>query len=128
MKNKFMFLIMRVSLGVVFLLFGIGKFRNDLWAETIRTMDFFTKLPWSVNISVVLVGIMEILTGGALIIGIFTRFFAAAAAFQLIAILILLRFEEIRDIGLLGMAICMAIVKEDSFGVDWSLKKRRGGT
>lgn len=117
MKNKIVFLFMRVSLGLVFLIFGIGKFRNDIWAETIKTMDFFTRLPWDVNISVALIGITEILTGVALIIGLFARFFAAAAAAQLIGILILLKFQETRDIGLLGMAIYMTIVNDDFFAI-----------
>jgi len=56
MKNNFVSLIMRISLGTVFLMFGIGKFRNDIWAETIKGMDFFLKLPWNVNISVVVIG------------------------------------------------------------------------
>ncbi len=56
MKNKLAFLAMRVTLGIVFLIFGIGKFRHDIWAETIKGMDFFLKLPWNVNISVVVIG------------------------------------------------------------------------
>ncbi len=127
MKNKIAFLAMRVSLGLVFLIFGIGKFKNDLWAETIRTMDFFTRLPWDVNIPVALIGIAEMLTGAALIIGLFTRFFAAIAAAQLIGILILLKFQETRDIGLLGMAIYMAIVSNDFFAIDWLWRKNKGG-
>lgn len=119
---------MRVGLGIVFFTFGIGKFSNDIWVETIRNMDFFIRLPWNVNISVALVGITEVLTGAALIIGLFTRFFAFAATAQLIGILILLKFGETRDIGLLGMALYMALIKEDSFGVDWLWKKvRKGG-
>ena len=83
MKNKLAFLVMRVSLGLVFLIFGIGKFQNDIWAETIRSMDFFIRLPWDINISVVFIGITEILTGAALIIGLFTRFFSALVLAQL---------------------------------------------
>lgn len=127
MKNKLAFLAMRVSLGIVFLIFGIGKFRNDIWVETIRTMDFFTRLPWDVDISVALIGITEILTGAALIIGLFRRFFAAAAAAQLIGILILLKFQETRDIGLLGMAIYMAIVNNDFFAIGRLWRKSKGG-
>lgn len=127
MKNKVVFSVMRVSLGIVFLIFGIGKIKNDIWAETISTMDFFIRLPWNVNISVVLIGITEILTGTALIIGLFTRFFAAIAAAQLIGILILLKFQETRDIGLLGMAIYMAIVDNGTFSIDrlWRKGKER---
>ena len=126
MKNKLAFLVMRVALGVVFLIFGIGKFRNDIWVETIKAMDFFIKLPWDVNISIALIGIIEILTGLALIIGLFTRLFAALAVVQLIGILILLRFEEVRDIGLLGMAIYMTIIRNDAFTVDWLWRKNQG--
>lgn len=125
MKNKFTFLIIRISLGIVFLVFGIGKFKNDIWAETIKTMDFFLRLPWDVNISVVLIGVTEILTGIALIVGLFTRFFATLATAQLIGILILLKFQETRDIGLLGMAIYIAIADNDSFGVDNLWKKHK---
>jgi uncharacterized membrane protein YphA (DoxX/SURF4 family) len=128
MKNKLAFLAIRVTLGIVFLLFGIGKFRNDIWAETMRTMDFFIRLPWNVNISVALVGITEILTGLALIIGLFTRFFAAVAAAQLIGILILLKFQETRDIGLLGMAIYITMVNEDYLAIDRLWRKSKGGS
>ncbi len=127
MKNKLAFLAMRVALGIVFLIFGIGKFKNDLWAETIKTMDFFLRLPWDVNISVALVGITEILTGAALIIGLFTRFFAAVAAAQLIGILILLKFQETRDIGLLGMAIYMVMVDNSVFAIDRLWRKNKRG-
>ena len=100
------------------MIFGIGKFTNDGWAQTIRSMDFFLKLPWDVNFSVFLIGIMEVSTGTALIVGLFTRFFALLAALQLCAILILLRFEEVRDIGLLGAAIFIAVVPDDFFSLE----------
>jgi uncharacterized membrane protein YphA (DoxX/SURF4 family) len=90
-------------------------------------MDFFTRLPWNVNVSVILIGLIEILTGIGLIAGLFTRLVATMAVVQLMGILFLLKFEEIRDIGLLGMAIYIAISDEDSFGVNWFLKKRKGG-
>ncbi len=127
MKNKVAFLITRVGLGAVFLLFGIGKFRNDIWAETIKSMDFFLKLPWDVNISVLLIGLLEVLTGIALIVGLSTRFFAAIAAAQLFGILVLFKFEETRDIGLLGAAIYMVLVRDESLSIGWLWKKRKGG-
>ena len=110
------------------MVFGIGKFRGDIWAETIKGMDFFLKLPWNVSISVYLIGALEVLTGVALIIGLFTRFFATLAVTQLIGILILLKFEEARDIGLLGMAIYMAIVENDAFAIDGLWRKGKGRT
>jgi len=109
-------IILRASLGVVFLLFGIGKFQNDIWAQTIRGMSFFLKLPWNINISIFLIGMSEVEIGLALICGLFTRFFAALAALELLGILILLRFAEARDIGLLGMAVYLAMVRNNGFG------------
>lgn len=116
---------MRTSIGIVFLLFGIGKLRNDVWAETIKTMDFFLKLPWGVNLSVLVIGIVEMATGVSLIIGLFTRFFASLAALQLLGIVILLKFEEIRDIGLLGAVVYMAFAKNDALSVDRFLTKQK---
>ena len=128
MLQKIAFLIMRVSIGLVFLLFGIGKLNNDIWAQTIKTMDIFVHLPWDVNYTVILIGISEIITGVCLISGLFTRIFAAIAALQLAMILVLLKFEETRDFGLLGAAVYMSLVKNESWGVDWYIGKVKGGS
>ncbi len=123
MREKIALTILRIGLGVVFLIFGIGKFRNDLWAQTIRNMDFFLSLPWSVNISIFFIGVLEVLTGISLIIGFFTRFFALLAVLELAGILVLLNFQEVRDIGLMGIAVFFAVKKNDSLGVDYIFKK-----
>ncbi|UCC95616.1 MAG: DoxX family protein [Candidatus Omnitrophota bacterium] len=125
MKKKIAFFILRVGLGVVFLIFGIGKLQGDIWAQTMSTMDFFKNLPWDVNISIYGVGILEILTGIFLIIGLFVRIAASVAALQLIGILILLQFQEIRDIGLLGAAVFLSVRRDDSFGIGWVIKEIR---
>ncbi|MCK5215992.1 MAG: DoxX family protein [Candidatus Omnitrophica bacterium] len=116
MKDKIAFTILRVGLGVVFLIFGIGKFQDDIWAQTIRSMEVFQGLPWDVGITVFLVGVSEVVAGTFLILGVFTRIFSAIASLQLLVILFLLQFQEIRDFGLLGAAIYMALVKDESFG------------
>jgi len=117
MKHKIAYFILRLSLGAIFLTFGIGKFQNDYWARTIKAMEFFINLPWDVTLSVVLVGILEVVTGSFLILGLFTRFFSAMAVLQLIVILFLLRFQEVRDIGLLGVAIYLALVRDEAFSI-----------
>ncbi len=119
MKNKIAFFVLRVSLGIVFLAFGIGKFQGDVWAQTIKGMEIFQHLPWSVDITVLMIAISEVITGTFLILGVFTRLISAIAAGQLFTILFLLQFQETRDIGLLGMAVYMALVKDESFGVMW---------
>ncbi|MFW5915736.1 MAG: DoxX family membrane protein [Planctomycetota bacterium] len=112
-------------MGVVFLIFAIGKFQNDIWAQTMRNMTFFQSLPWNPDISVIVVGILEVVVAAGLICGLFTRLFSAAAALQLLAILILLKFQPIRDIGLLGMAIYMAFAGHDFAGLGQLLRRNR---
>jgi uncharacterized membrane protein YphA (DoxX/SURF4 family) len=123
-KHKIALLLLRFTLGAVFLIFGVGKFQNDIWAQTIRNMDLFQRLPWSLDLTVFLIGITETITGAGLIFGIFTRFFAAIAAVQLLGILILLKFEETRDIGLRGAAIYLALVGDDTWGLGHILKRK----
>ena len=126
MRNNIAYLILRAGIGIVFLIFGIGKFRNDIWAETIKNMDFFAKLPWDVNVSVFAVGTLEIVTAAALITGFFTRFFSIIASLELVGILILLNFQETRDVGLLAATIYLALKKDDNiFSLDSILEHRR---
>jgi len=130
MLQKISFLIMRVSIGLVFLLFGIGKLNNDIWAQTIKAMDVFQHFPWDVNYMVILIGISEITTGICLMVGLYTRIFAAVAALQLATILVLLKFGETRDIGLWGATVYMVLAGHDSWGMDEylrSMKSSLGG-
>ncbi len=127
MIERIAFLIMRIGLGVVFLVFGIGKFQNDVWVHTIRHMDFFIKAPWSVDASIVLIGVSEVVIGMCLITGVFRRFFAGLAAIELLGILVLLNFGEIRDVGLLGLALYLAVAKNDFFSLSglWPSQAKR---
>jgi len=124
MKDKIAVLILRISIGVVFAFFGFRKFQNDIWAQTIKSMDFFQNLPWGEDLSVIIIGLTEVITGVALILGIFTRFFSAIASLQLIGILTLLRFQQIRDVGLLGATIYLSLTKNDTFRLDRFFKAK----
>ncbi|MCF7916774.1 MAG: DoxX family protein [Candidatus Omnitrophica bacterium] len=124
MNHKIAILVLRVSLGVVFLIFGIGKFQNDLWAQTIKSMEIFQNLPWEISISIFAIGILEVAIGLLLIVGLFTRLAAGLAILSLLIILCLLSFQEIRDIGLLGAAVYLLIAKEKVWGIDWLIRKR----
>ena len=64
---------LRLGPGGVFLLFGTGKFQNDIWAQTIRNMAFFEAMPWTTDTSVVLAGILELVVAAGLILGIWLR-------------------------------------------------------
>lgn len=114
-------LLMRLGLGVVFLFFGIGKFRNDEWALMMHSMDFFQTLPWKVEVSILISGILEVATGACLLAGFYLRLAALLAACQLSAILVLLGYQEIfeiRDIGLLAMAISIAVSPRTGWRLD----------
>ncbi|MFH0877547.1 MAG: DoxX family protein [Candidatus Omnitrophota bacterium] len=120
-KNEVSVLVLRLGLGIVFLVFGIGKFRGDEWAQTMQNMAFFSYLPWSVNASIALAGAAEIITGCCLIAGLFLCFFSWIAACQIVAILILLFVQdivEIRDFGLLAMAVALALSPPDRLSLD----------
>lgn len=125
MRKKIIYLFLRVSLGAVFLIFGMGKFDNDVWAKTIQNMAFFRSLPWDAHVSVILVGATEVATGVALILGFSTRFFACIASIMLLGIILLLQLQEIRDIGLLGAAFYLAMENDNSWGISRLLKKKK---
>ncbi|MDP8266392.1 MAG: DoxX family protein [Candidatus Aceula meridiana] len=108
MKNKIAFIILRASLGIVFLIFGIGKFTGDYWARSMEAMPVVQAMPWPAQYSVWGLGAVETLTALLLISGLWLRPAAIAAALQLAAILIALQFQEIRDIALLGVAVFLA--------------------
>ncbi len=118
-------LVLRLSLGVVFLIFGVGKFHHDYWARTIESMELFQRLPWNPQLSVKLIGGLEVATGVALILGLGTRLMSGLAALQLLAILILLQFQEIRDMALLAQAIYLMVQKEAGVGIDWIWQQKR---
>jgi len=126
-KNKIAFFVLRFGIGLVFLIFGIGKLQNDYWARTMATMSFFKGLPWPVGVSVNAVGVIEIAVGVGLMAGVLRRACAVVAACMLTGILVLFEFQEIRDIGLLAAAVYMSLVHDDSWGIDWFFcnKKRK---
>lgn len=122
-KNAIGLLVLRVSLGVVFIVFGIGKLQHDYWARSIETMAFFQRLPFTPAVWVTLIGAMEVLTGVGLVLGAGTRIFASLAILQLLGILILLHFQEIRDIGLLGAALYLACTPHIPYSIDGVLAR-----
>ena len=100
---------LRLGLGIVFLIFGIGKLRQDIWFATMKSMHMFSMFGSQINYFIYFVGIVEIVIGISLVMGLFTRFFALLAALELVSILILASFWKIRDIALLAAAISLII-------------------
>jgi uncharacterized membrane protein YphA (DoxX/SURF4 family) len=103
-------IILRLGLGIVFLFFGIGKLRQDVWFHTIKNMQVFGFFGGGIEYFIYLIGLVEILIALFLIIGKYIRFFSALAALHILVILILIKFGEIRDVGLLAMAVYLALM------------------
>ena len=110
--------ILRLGLGVVFLFFGVGKFLGDVWAQTIPNFSLIQMLPLSAHTIVIIIGSSEVIIGGLLIVGLFTRWVALAASVELIIILLLLNFSEIRDIGLLAGFLSLVFTGSSFLSLD----------
>ncbi|HLC55017.1 MAG TPA: DoxX family membrane protein [Candidatus Nanoarchaeia archaeon] len=117
------FFLVRLGLGIVFLVFGIGKFSSDIWAGTMRNLPALQSLPLSIDVLVMLAGIVEVIISLLLILGLFTRAAAFAASLWLAAIIILLQFSEVREIALLASAIGLALAGSSFLSLDSLLKR-----
>jgi len=116
--DKYSTLALRLGLAIVFIYFGIGKLMHDIWFETIKAMPLFSFFGSGIDYFIYSIGVIEITIGLALMIGFKTKIFAALASLQLITILILLKFGEIRDIGLLAASIALFFSGSDFLSLD----------
>src|SRR3989338_764111 len=116
--NKYSTVALRIGLGIVFVYFGLGKMMHDIWFETIKAMPVFAFIGGGIDYFIYAVGVVEIITGLMLFVGYKIKFFAALASLQLITILILLKFGEIRDIGLLAASLALFFSGSDQAGAD----------
>jgi thiosulfate dehydrogenase (quinone) large subunit len=83
------YLLLRLTLGGVFLFYGIGKLRMGLGAFNLRLVDRFeaSLLPaWSVSAFAWVLPFVEVAVGGLLILGLFTRWALLAAGVLMAAL------------------------------------------
>ena len=112
--KRHQYLILRLGLGIVFLIFSIGKFRNDIWVQTIKSLPILQSLiPFSLDTLVILIGISEVIIALLLILGFFTRVAAFFALVELVIIFFLLKFQEVREIGLIAMALVLLLERSE---------------
>ncbi len=109
--------LLRVGIGITFLLIGIDQFLHPQrwygylapWAETLLAVTpekfFFYN------------AVFDAALGVLLIVGIFTRLFALVAALHLVGVLANIGYSEIaaRDIGLLFAALALACYKKTRY-------------
>ena len=118
--QSFIPIVLRATLGAVFLLFGIDKFRHpDRWVYWVPQWvgDYIDPSTF-----IFLGGIFETLIAVLLISGLFTRLAALASALFFISVLVFIGADDTttRDIGLLGEALALIL----SGGGKWSLDGR----
>lgn len=121
-------LILRISLGLVFLFFGLGKFKGDAYAKTTKSLQIVKSLPILPDTTVLLIGSLEILIAILLLLGLYTRLASLLASLHLISILSifgLTNIDILRDIGLLGAAISLFLTGSEFFCLDNLLKKNK---
>ncbi len=121
--------ILRFGVGVVFLSFGVGKL--------IRSTDWILFIPswltnflahhrgFTVQTFLHFQGIAEVLIGFQLILGVLTRWTAAAAAVTLLLIIYSIGFDPIgiRDTGLFFSSLAILILGPGDWSIDaWSAR------
>src|SRR3989344_6043712 len=101
-------LILRLSLAIVFLWFGVDKFFHPVYWINSWLPQFLINLGAYFRIStsamVYGVGVVELLIGISLVSNIFVDFFALVAAVLLTTVSLFYGFNEVlvRDVGLIG--------------------------
>jgi len=108
--------ILRIGLGITFLWIGILIFQNpEAWGSFMR--------PWATNLvpidivqAMIGTAILDIVIGALLICGFFTRLAAFVGSLHLVIILVVSGINDVtvRDIGLLGASLALALNKNNS--------------
>ncbi|MBS3071676.1 DoxX family membrane protein [Candidatus Pacearchaeota archaeon] len=113
----------RYGVGIVFFLFGLSQLtRPEAWIAY-----FPTDLPFGlvVNQAIMFNGIFDLILGALLLLGLFTRLFAALAALHLIGVMSVLGYNDIaiRDFGLFLGSLSILFNGADKWSLDRVLRK-----
>ena len=123
-KDQRALVIVRLGLGMFFLLFSLSKFTNpDYWFGYIPS--WFTSTAGLIGNThfIYLLGLFELTVGILLIAGLFTRFAAGMVVVLMLPIVASQLPNEvaIRDIGLLFMALALALTNTE-FSLDKKIR------
>lgn len=117
--------LLRISLALVFLYFGISQLTNQTyWIGFVPT--FLTTILPATKI-VFLNGILEVILGTFLLIGLYTRISSLILSLHLAAITLSIGFEPtgIRDFGLTIATLTIFLSNVDQYTLDYKLKKSK---
>ena len=124
--EKFSWLCVRLGLGFVFLWFGADKWiHTEAWFGFVHPV-VERLLPFSVNIFLHVLGVIEIIFGALLVVGLFTRLAALGVVLLLAGISLTTGFTDItvRDLGLLGAALGLVFKRMSALALENMRKKR----
>jgi len=126
LEKKHSSFVLRLGLGLVFLLLGINKMiKPEIWMGWIPLP--LKPLIADANQFLFFNGLVEAILGLMLILGIYTKIASMVSAAFLFAILLFFGADDItsRDIGLLAMAITIMMLGPGELSVDKKYLKRR---
>ena len=118
-------LILRLSLALVFLWFGVDKFFHPVYWLNAWTPNFLINFVMALHISanslVYSIGVVELLVGISLVSNMFVDLFALVAAVFLIVISLFYGFNEIlvRDVGLIGGLLALVFWPGSRSSTGW---------
>ena len=117
--------VLRIALALVFLWFGLNEIINtEAW--TIWLPQFAYNLPIAPTTLVLINGIFEVIFGGLLLFGLFTRITAFLLFIHLLGIVFSVGYNgvAIRDLGLSLAIFSVFLSGPDKWCLDYKLKKR----
>ena len=137
-SRRLAYLLLRATIGSVFLLYGVGKFLRGftLVAEGMQKDFAATWLPASmVYLFGCLLPFAEVITGALLILGLFTRFAAVLAGLLILALTAGLTIAgnstgvALNLVFAVALFILLYVIDENELSLDAKLRQNgRGGT
>ena len=117
--------VLRISLALVFLYFGISQL-NDPGLWSIFVPDFFVVSGISANNLVILNGFIELVLGTFLLVGIYVRIASLILGIHLFGIAFSIGFSPIaiRDFGLAFATIALFLFGPDKYALDSKFIKK----
>lgn len=126
-NHKLSNLIIRIGIGFIFFYFGIDKFfHTSAWMNWIPPKLVFL-LPFSGQVFIYILGVLEIVLGLFIFIGFLTRISSFIASLMLLAIIISVGFNEVsaRDITILASTVSLIFSGSNVFCIDNLIRRRK---
>ena len=126
-KENLSKLVIRLAPGIVFLVFGIGKFVNPVYWLSYIPQSISNLIPFDQSTFIYTLGVIEAIIGILLIIGLFIKFISIVSSIHLVLVISSLGFNEIsaRDFALLLISISLILTNPSKYSLDSYLKRSK---